>query len=40
MPFRRFCAVSDLLMVGIVVVFFILSFGLIEGFQRLMEGKS
>lgn len=30
---------SDLLMVGIVVVFLILSLGLIEGFQRLMEGK-
>jgi ABC-type lipoprotein release transport system permease subunit len=31
---------SDLLMIGITVVFFILSLGLIEGFQRLMEGKS
>jgi hypothetical protein len=31
---------DDLLMMGIVLVFFILSLGLIEGFQRLMEGKS
>jgi hypothetical protein len=31
---------SDLLMIGITVVLFILSLGLIVGFQRLMEGKS
>lgn len=31
---------SDLLMIGITIVFFILSLGLIMGFQRLMEGKS
>jgi hypothetical protein len=31
---------SDLLMMGIVLVFSILSLGLIVGFQRLMEGKS
>jgi hypothetical protein len=37
---RRIYAMSDLLMAGITVVLFILSLGLIEGFQRLMEGKS
>jgi hypothetical protein len=31
---------SDLLMLGIVLAFLILSLGLIVGFERLMEGKS
>jgi len=31
---------SDLLMIGITVVLFILSLGLIIGFERMMEGKS
>lgn len=31
---------DDLMMIGIVVVFLILSLGLIVGFERLMEGKS
>ena len=31
---------SDLLMIGITVVLFILSLGLIEGFERMMESKS
>ena len=31
---------SDLLMMGIILVFFVLSLGLIVGFERLMEGKS
>jgi len=33
-------AMSDLLMLGIVLAFFILSLGLLVGFERLMEGKS
>ena len=32
--------ISDLLMMGIILVFFVLSLGLIVGFERLMEGKS
>ena len=31
---------SDFLMIGITAALFILSLGLIVGFQRLMEGKS